>query len=115
MRRVTSVHELATTVKQAHEGLVPAIVVTERERTPNAASEATVIETGKLLGVPPLRIVALTPAANAIEATPTRLVPLIIASKVAPGMPKDGAIPVIVGCADCASAGVKPGSARKSD
>src|SRR2546427_12475477 len=87
-----------TTVKQLQDA-VPATVEILRDRGPVDASEAMLIETGRVLRVPPLRNVAVMPSpTNVTDETPARLIPPIVASNVVPGIPNDGVIAVIVGC-----------------
>ena len=63
--------------------LAPPSVVTDRERSPVAAVVAILIETGRLLGVPPLRTVAVIPAPEKDTAeTPTRFWPRISRQQV---------------------------------
>jgi hypothetical protein len=92
----------------------PAIVLTVMERTPSAAFEAILIETGRVLGVPPLPTVAvMPPPLNVIAGIPAKLLPAITASTLAPGTPKAGVIAVIVGWVDVCAA--RYGQSRMSN
>src|SRR5581483_1589286 len=77
---------------------VPVGVFTETGRTAPAmglriteASAAIAMDIGRLVAVPPPRIVAVTPVpANTIEVTPVRFVPVMVAETVVPCAPELG-------------------------
>src|SRR5437867_4478437 len=94
------------TVKPLKAGDVPAGVVTAKVRVSVAAPAAIVIVMGRLLAVPPVPIVAVTPLPlKATAVAPSRSVPVIVAGRLLPAVPEDGVIPVIAGnsevVADC--------------
>src|SRR5207302_8170236 len=62
------------------------------------APAAIVIVMGRLLAVPPVPIVAVTPLPlKATAVAPSRFVPMIIAGRLLPALPEDGMIPVMTG------------------
>jgi len=86
------------TVKPLKAGDVPAGVVTAKVRVSVAAPAAIVIVMGRLLAVPPVPIVAVTPLPlKATAVAPSRSVPVIVAGRLLPAVPEDGVIPVIAG------------------
>jgi hypothetical protein len=88
----------AVTVNPLNGADVPPVVVTVTVRVPGDAPDAIAIATGKLVAVPPLPIVAVTPdPLNVTAVAPPRLVPEIVAATVVPEAPLDGLIPVIAG------------------
>jgi hypothetical protein len=85
------------TVKPMNGDDVPDGVVTVTVRSPTAAPEATEIVMGKVVWVPPLPIVAVTPVPlNVTAVAPARVVPVIVPLVVAPGVNEFGEISVIV-------------------
>ena len=73
------------TVKLAKRLAVPVSVFTENCRAPVAAPAAIVIVTGRLVDVPPVPIVAVTPLPeNTMEVAPVRFVPVIVAAMFVP-------------------------------
>ena len=86
------------TVKPLKAGDVPAGVVTAKVRVSVAAPAAIVTMMGRLLAVPPVPIVAVTPLPLKLTAVaPSRSVPVIVAGRLLPAVPDDGVIPVIAG------------------
>src|SRR5437773_11079626 len=86
------------TVKPLKAGDVPAGVVTAKVRVSVAAPAAIVTMMGRLLAVPPVPIVAVTPLPLKLTAVaPPRSVPVIVAGRLLPAVPDDGVIPVIAG------------------
>src|SRR5262245_17672837 len=92
----------AVTVKSAPttallEAVPPGVLTTKR-RAPTVAVALTWMEMGKLVAVPPGRMLALTPAPEKpTSSAPVRLVPVMTASKVVPWVPEWTSIPVMVG------------------
>src|SRR5437867_12517924 len=86
------------TVKPLKAGDVPAGVVTAKVRVFVAAPAAIVTMMGRLLAVPPVPIVAVTPLPLKLTAVaPSRYDPVIVARRLLPADPDDGVIPVIIG------------------
>src|SRR5947208_7386037 len=87
------------TVKPLNGGAdVPLGVVTVKVRVSVDAPAAIVIVMGRLLAVPPVPIVAVTPLPLKLTAVaPSRFVPMIIAGRLLPALPEDGMIPVMTG------------------
>src|SRR5437867_258539 len=86
------------TVKPLKAGDVPAGVVTAKVRVSVAAPAAIVTMMGRLLAVPPVPIVAVTPLPlKPTAVAPPRFDPLIVAGRLLPAAPEDGVIPVIAG------------------
>src|SRR5438093_9143545 len=86
------------TVKPLKAGDVPAGVVTAKVRVSVAAPTAIVTMMGRLLAIPPVPIVAVTPLPLQLTAVaPPRFDPLILAVRLVPAAPEDGLIPVIMG------------------
>ena len=86
------------TVKPLNAADVPAEVVTVKVRVSLAAPAAIVTVIGRLVAVPPLPMVAVTPLPLKLTAVaPSRFVPLIVAGRLLSAVPEDGVIPVIAG------------------
>src|SRR5207249_2564520 len=86
------------TVKPLNPGDVPAGVVTAKVRVSVAAPAAIVTVMGRLLAVPPVPMVAVTPLPLKLTAVaPLRFDPLIVAGRLLPAVPEDGVIPEIAG------------------
>src|SRR5882724_6909753 len=86
------------TVKPSKGAETPPCDVTVNVRAPVAASAAMATVTGRLVAVPPLPMVAVTPEPlNATAVAPFRFAPEIVAPITAPWLPLDGLIPVITG------------------
>src|SRR5438093_1269087 len=86
------------TVKPLNAGDVPIGVVTVKVRVSVDAPAAIVTVMGRLVAVPPVPMVAVTPLPlNVTAVAPLRLLPLMVAGTLVPGIPEDGLIPVIAG------------------
>ena len=86
------------TVKPLNAGDVPIGVVTVKVRVSVDAPAAIVTVMGRLVAVPPVPMVAVTPLPLKLTAVaPLRLLPLMVAGTLVPGIPEDGLIPVIAG------------------
>src|SRR5206468_1053985 len=86
------------TVKPLNAGDVPIGVVTVKVRVSVDAPAAIVTVMGRLVAVPPVPKVAVTPLPLKLTAVaPLRLVPLMVAGTLVPGIPEDGLIPIIAG------------------
>ncbi len=92
---------------------VPFGVVTVSVRGPEAVPERILTVIGSDVAVPPVPIVAVTPAPlNATLVAPSRLVPLMTAETDRSGAPAFGYIAVTDGALDCAAAGTNPNDMR---
>src|SRR5439155_991497 len=86
------------TVKLLNGADVPLGVVTVTVLAPSPAPAAIVTVMGRLVAVPPVPMVAVTPLPLKLTAVaPLRLLPLMVAGTLVPGIPEDGLIPVIAG------------------
>src|SRR5881396_3000797 len=86
------------TVKPLNAGDVPIGVVTVKVRVSVDAPAAIVTVMGRLVAVPPVPMVAVTPLPLKLTAVaPLRFVPLMVAGTLVPGVPEDGLIPIIAG------------------
>src|SRR5881396_2592978 len=86
------------TVKPLNAGDVPIRVVTVKVRVSVDAPAAIVTVMGRLVAVPPVPMVAVTPLPLKLTAVaPLRLLPLVVAGTLVPGVPEDGLIPIIAG------------------
>jgi hypothetical protein len=98
---VSAVHDpglLLGTLKPTKGSEAATAFVTCTSRVLVDASAAMLMVTGKLVPVPPGRIVAVTPVSlKSTDVTPVKAVPLIVAGNDVPGSPDDGEIPVITG------------------
>jgi hypothetical protein len=87
-----------STIKPLNGDDAPTGVVAAKVRSPVDASGATEIVTGRVVGVPPLSIVAVTPVPlNVTAVAPCKSLPEIVALTAAPGAPAFGVIDVITG------------------
>src|SRR5438093_1442978 len=99
------------TVKPVNGRDVPIPVVTVSVRVSVDAPAAIVTVMGRLVAVPPVPMVAVTPLPlNVTAVAPFRFVPLMVAGTLVPGVPEDGLIPVIAGGAGQAT--VQPVNGR---
>src|SRR5207249_3358690 len=86
------------TVKPLKAGDVPAGVVTAKVRVSVAAPTAIVTMMGRLLAIPPVPIVAVTPLPLKLTAVaPPRFDPLMVALRLVPAAPEDGLSPDLMG------------------
>src|SRR3989442_189763 len=86
------------TVKLLNGADVPLGVVTVTVLAPSPAPAAIVTVMGRLVAVPPVPMVAVTPLPlNLTAVAPFRFVPLMVAGTLVPGIPEGGLIPVIAG------------------
>src|SRR6266516_4416711 len=86
------------TVKLLNGADVPLGVVTVTVLAPSPAPAAIVTVMGRLVAVPPVSMVAVTPLPlNVTAVAPPRPVPLMVAGWLVPAAPEDGLIPVIIG------------------
>src|SRR3989454_5157903 len=86
------------TVKLLNGADVPLGVVTVTVLAPSPAPAAIVTVMGRLVAVPPVSMVAVTPLPlNVTAVAPPRPVPLMVAGWLVPAAPEDGVIPVTTG------------------
>ena len=89
------------TVKPVNGRDVPIPVVTVSVRVSVDAPAAIVTVMGRLVAVPPVSMVAVTPLPlNVTAVAPPRPVPLMVAGWLVPAAPEDGVIPVTTGSPD---------------